>query len=73
MPKIVYFGAVPAHVAGLPTFAPGESREVNAATAERLLKNVHFGPVETDPDPVPEAAGAKPAKSKARPAPEGHE
>jgi hypothetical protein len=71
VPKIVYFGAAPAHVSGLPAFSPGEAREVNAATAERLLRNVHFGLVETDS--VQETASAKPAKGKAQPAPEGRD
>jgi hypothetical protein len=71
VPKIVYVGPSPAHAPGLPGFIPGEVRDVSDATAERLLKSVHFGLVETDP--VRETASAKPAKSKAQPASEGRD
>ena len=71
MPRIVYFGPAPAHVGSIPQFQPGEARDVNEATAKRLLGNVHFGLVEVDPEPVQEVASEKPAKAKAPAVSEG--
>lgn len=69
MPKIVYFGPARAHAPGVPAFDPGEARDVGEHIAARLLKNRHFGLVETDPP----ASEDKPPRKKAPPAPEGNE